>query len=143
MSDHTHNTDPDNILKQHGLRKTAMRIRVLELFQGEDAALSHPLIEQTLGDVDRVTLYRTLRTFEQKGIIHRAIDGTETMKYALCGHQCSEDAHADQHAHFHCNGCGQTFCVDHLEVPSIQVPVGFQVETAHLVVKGRCSACVR
>lgn len=129
-------------MKQHGLRKTDMRIRVLELFQGEDTALSHPRIEQALGDVDRVTLYRTLRTFEQKGIIHRAIDGTETAKYALCGHQCSEASHVDQHAHFHCSDCGETFCVDHLEVPTVQVPGGFEVESAHLVVKGRCQACV-
>ena len=129
------------LLEQHNLRKTAMRARVLEIFLHHREALSHNDIESQFDQVDRITLYRTLKTFEDKGLIHKAIDGSEKAKYALCNSGCDEHEHHDHHAHFHCDDCGKTYCLDTIEAPAISAPLGFQVAETYLVVKGKCEAC--
>ncbi len=134
-----------DILVENGLRKTVMRQGVLEIFLDSDIAISQQLIETSLEKqfdvVDRITIYRTLKTFEQKGIIHKAIDGTHTPKYALCVDDCTEHEHHDTHAHFHCDDCSKTYCMEELEAPKIKAPKGFKVKSTHLVINGLCSDC--
>ena len=61
-------------LEQSNLRKTAIRKEVLQLFlKAKGNALSSRDIESQLENPDRITLYRTLRTFEEKGLIHRPL----------------------------------------------------------------------
>ncbi|MFZ2900317.1 MAG: Fur family transcriptional regulator [Saprospiraceae bacterium] len=132
---------PDAILGKSGLRKTPFRVHVLGLFMQQEEALSAQQLENFLPDADRVTLYRTLRTFEQKGIIHLAIDGTHCQKYALCSDSCDEHHHVDQHAHFHCVTCGKTFCINDTPQPAFQTPKGFVVQSSHLVLHGICPDC--
>lgn len=134
-----------NILTGNGLRKTAVRQGILEVFLDSDMAISQQHIEHKLENnfekVDRITVYRTLKTFEQKGIIHKAIDGTPTPKYALCADDCTEHEHHDTHAHFHCDDCGKTYCIEEVEAPKIKAPKGFKVKSTHLVIHGICSDC--
>ena len=89
-----------SILTKHDLRKTPIRIKVLEVFLQKNEALSHAELERELEETDRVTLYRTLKKFEESGIIHKAIDGTDTARYALCHGACEHHHHEDNHAHF-------------------------------------------
>ena len=56
-------------LKRSQLSVTDSRKKILELFLERKAALAHADIEQHSGDeFDRVTIYRTLQTFVEKGI---------------------------------------------------------------------------
>ena len=130
------------ILKESKLRKTAIRKDVLELFLKEKGrAISSKEIEESLENPDRITLYRTLRTFEQSGVIHQALDGSGTAKYALCASGCTEHAHHDEHAHFHCTNCGKTICLDARIDSQIRIPDGFKLEQAHLMLEGECADC--
>ncbi len=132
----------EHLLKSHRLRRTDTRLDVLDLFLKKDTALAQRDIEETLGAIDRITLYRTLRTFEEKGLIHRAIDGSEKLRFALCSHECNPDeGHFDEHAHFHCLVCESTFCLDQVSTPSVKVPKGYRIESSHLVLKGTCEKC--
>ncbi|MFZ1496265.1 MAG: transcriptional repressor [Saprospiraceae bacterium] len=133
--------DSDQLLHQHQLRKTPVRKEVLDVFLSRSEAVSQQYIEQHFDAIDRVTLYRTLKTFEQKGIIHRAIDGSETIKYALCSDGCHEHAHFDEHAHFHCDDCGKTICLEQIQAPKVLVPNHMRVNSAHLIIKGLCEQC--
>ena len=130
-----------DLLDAHGLRKTSIREDVLKLFVEKERALSKRHLEDSLGEVDRITLYRTLKSFEEKGIIHQALDGTDTPKYALCPEHCTAHAHHHQHAHFHCKNCQDTFCVDEIELPSLSAVQGHQVDQIELVVQGLCADC--
>jgi Fur family ferric uptake transcriptional regulator len=118
-----------------------VREKVLEIFLNRREALSHSDVESQFDQVDRITLYRTLKTFEDKGVIHKAIDGSDKLKYALCHDDCDEHEHHDVHAHFHCDDCGKTFCLDEVEAPPVQAPSGYKVATTHLVVTGLCKVC--
>ena len=131
------------ILQNSALRSTGIRRQVLQVLLKAEAALSQREIEDSFEEIDRVTLYRTLRTFEEKGIIHQAYDGTDVPKYALCSDHCSEEHHHDDHLHFHCTCCEKTFCIDDYPVPRPQLPGVSSVESAQLVVRGVCQDCGR
>ena len=61
----------DDILKSNQLSVTSGRRKILELFLHQDGALSHNDIEKKAGEkFDRVTVYRTLQAFLEKGLIH-------------------------------------------------------------------------
>ncbi len=132
---------PLELLTAHHLRKTQFRERVLHIFLKFNRALSPKDIEEELLESDRITLYRTLKTFEEKGLIHKAIDGSDRPKYALCSGHCDVHAHHDYHAHFHCESCGRTFCVEEVQAPELEAPAGFVVEHTYLIINGRCASC--
>lgn len=130
------------ILKANGLSKTEIRKKILDLFLNSSTALSLQAIESAFDKLDRITLYRTLKTFESKGIIHRAVDGTMHPKYAICEGKCDEYDHHDNHAHFHCTICEKTVCLEGVAIPSIlNLPKGYTVEETNLILSGKCEEC--
>jgi Fur family ferric uptake transcriptional regulator len=130
-----------NILKQHGLKKTEARITALEHLKSKNSAVSHNDLEQAMGDgTDRVTLYRILKTFEEKGIIHAIYGQKNGTQYALC-HDCKEHHHTDNHLHFNCLNCHQTFCIENVPVLSPELPPGFRINNLQLIAEGSCKAC--
>jgi Fur family ferric uptake transcriptional regulator len=99
-------------------------------------------LKKALKDVDRITLYRTLRVFESRGIIHKAHDGTQTVKYALCSEQCTDAVHVDDHVHFHCEICGNTVCLDKVQTPALDMPEGYHLTSLQIVAHGKCKNCI-
>jgi len=129
------------LLKRNKLRATPVRKELLQLFLTAKNALSNQDIEENMSDVDRVTLYRTLKSFQEKGIIHRAFDGTDIARYASCSDHCDAHAHHDEHLHFHCSQCDNTFCVDEIPIPKLEMPKGFKAHKTNIVVDGVCEKC--
>ena len=123
------------------INPTAMRILVLEQLLQQNSAVSLSDIEKNLETADRTTVYRTLKTFEQNGLIHIIEDGTGTPKYALCVEECSTHEHHDTHVHFYCNSCKETFCLPDHKIPNIALPSGFTSAEMNLIVKGICEKC--
>lgn len=130
-----------SILKQHDLRLTEPRAQILDLFLQQEHALPHSFIEQHLKDVDRVTIYRTLRTFVGSGILHTIPDQSEGVKYALCEEHCQAHAHLHNHVHFTCRQCGATTCLEGVQIPAVAVPAAYKAEEANLIVQGLCPGC--
>lgn len=129
-------------LKRSQLSVTDSRKKILELFLQRKAALAHADIEQHSGDeFDRVTIYRTLQTFVEKGILHTIPSADNSVRYALCKDACTEGHHHDNHVHFMCDVCGTTYCLDHVTVPAVQLPAGYQVNQLDLVASGTCIKC--
>ncbi|WP_035756521.1 Fur family transcriptional regulator [Hugenholtzia roseola] len=133
---------PLQLLQRHQLRKTPCRLAVLEIFINENVALSHQNIEDSVGNTfDRVTIYRTLTTFEESGILHRVLDDSGQSKYALCREHCQADAHQDEHLHFKCKVCQNIYCLSNVPKPTYVVPKGYLVEDATFLLRGICSVC--
>lgn len=134
--------DVPEILKQNRLSVTGSRSKILELFVAKDTALSHADIEKNTGETfDRVTVYRTLQTFVEKGIIHLIPTTDNSIKYALCKNDCSPGHHHDDHVHFICHECSKTICLEDVIVPSVKLPKGFTPQHAEMVVTGVCDDC--
>ena len=130
------------ILKQNHLSITDSRLKILELFLSLENALSHADIERTTGEsFDRVTVYRTLQTFVEKGIIHLIPTTDNSVKYALCRNDCAPGHHHDNHVHFICGVCNKTICLDGIIIPVVKLPRGFMPNRSEMVVTGICGDC--
>lgn len=136
-------TATENLLKEHDLRITKVRTMVLDYFNSQTAALSHADIEQQfVEEFDRVTLYRTLNTFLEKGLVHKVPDDSGVARYAVCKTSCSEHHHLDNHVHFKCEVCDKVECLHELAIPEMNVPAGYHVHSANLLIQGVCNKCV-
>jgi len=131
----------NRLLKSFRLRSTPTRQEILHLFLKKEYALSHSDIESEIDeDIDRVTVYRTLKTFNDRGLIHKVLDDAGTLKYALCSEACSATQHSHEHVHFKCVQCGQTNCLD-VEIPTVKLPEGYKAREVNLLVQGTCQNC--
>jgi Fur family ferric uptake transcriptional regulator len=131
-----------DILKQNRLSITGSRLRILEFFLANGNALSHADIEKNAeASFDRVTVYRTLQTFVEKGIIHLIPTTDNSIKYALCKNDCAAGHHHDNHVHFICDECSKTICLDEVNIPVVKLPEGFTPQHTEMVVTGICGEC--
>lgn len=131
-----------SILKGHGLSVTGVRRRILEVFLRSEEGLSHSDVESNAGDqLDRVTVYRTLQSFLEKGIVHAIPSADSSARYALCRDDCKEGHHHDDHVHFICGVCGKATCLNDVQVPSFKLPRGYSISQVSVVVNGICPSC--
>jgi Fur family transcriptional regulator, ferric uptake regulator len=135
-------TEVENILKRNHLSITESRKKILLLFLNHTGALAHSDIERNAEEkFDRVTIYRTLQTFVEKGIIHTIPTSDNSIRYALCKDDCSEGHHHDNHVHFVCLQCGNTICLEDVSVPEVKLPKGYSTTNIEMVVNGICRDC--
>jgi Fur family ferric uptake transcriptional regulator len=132
--------EADRLLDGAQLKSTAARIRVLEVLAEHEHLSSeqvHLLAERELSGLSLSTVYRTLDTLNEAGIVgHSQLVGS-SRSYFLAGHR--------GHLHLTCTVCGAVQTVD----PSVgeafasrlQHEQGFRLDTDHLVVTGLCSEC--
>ncbi len=131
------------ILGDYQLKSTACRNEVLGVLINKHQALSQAEIERDVDAVhDRVTVYRTLKTFLDKGLIHKVLDDAGVTKYALCN-ECAENDHNHEHVHFKCENCGKTQCLENVAIPSINLPKGYKILEKNLLVQGICATCAK
>src|SRR6476660_2635608 len=135
-------TRVDDLLRRNSLSVTDSRKKILNLFLNVQGALAHGDIERKAGEkFDRVTVYRTLQTFVEKGIIHTIPTTDNSIRYALCKDNCSEGHHHDHHIHFVCSQCNQTYCLDDVATPAVKLPSGYLAKQIDVVVEGICDKC--
>ena len=72
----------DKLLSK-SVKPTAMRLLVLEVLSAQMAAVNLSELENLFTKVDKVTLYRTLKTFVEHKLIHSIDDGTGRTGNAL------------------------------------------------------------
>ena len=113
-----------------GLKKTDIRIEILNYLLIKQTAISQPDLEKEFKSIsDRVTLYRALSAFEEKGLVHKIIDKNGTARFALCN------------IHFHCDLCGEIICLNEKSIPQITLPENFKIKKINLNIEGVCENC--
>lgn len=137
------NVDIEKLLGAKGVKPTANRILVAK----ELLKASHPVsmaeLEESLGySMDKASIFRVLELFAEKDVVHALEDGSRSLKYELCR---SNDRHsiADQHVHFHCEQCKETYCLESVSIPAITVPDGFIPRSVNYMIKGLCPKCAK
>lgn len=131
----------ENILIAKQINPTAMRLLVLKYLLKQKTAIGLNDLEKEFEKSDRTTLYRTLKTFEEKGMIHNIKDGAEAEKYAICMADCKDGIHYDMHLHFYCTKCKELFCLPTTKIPDVLLPKNFELQEVSLTVRGICSNC--
>ena len=130
------------VLKANQLKVTQPRLRVLDIISTKLSAISQPELEKILGsEIDRVTLYRILASFEEKGILHKVFDLNGTATYAFCSTKCTANHHHDQHVHFICSVCNSVYCLDEIALPKINLPTDFSLHSIAINAVGICDIC--
>jgi ferric uptake regulation protein len=128
------------MLQRHGVKPTANRI----IIAGALAQASNPLslsdLEVDIATIDKSSIFRTLATFKEHGLVHVIEDGSDSAKYELC-HGTGDEHDSDRHVHFYCERCNRTFCLSQVHVPQVQLPAGYQVRGVNYLVKGLCPHC--
>jgi Fur family ferric uptake transcriptional regulator/Fur family zinc uptake transcriptional regulator len=125
-------------LRAAGLRRTPTRIAVFDRIVSLARPVSHAELDAGLDDVDDITLYRTLATLVEVGLVHRVhgIDGV----WRYCP-QPRHDGCPGNHAHFLCTECASMTCLIDQPMPHVKVPRGARVHGRHFVVHGSCARC--
>lgn len=126
------------IWQSFGVRCTPCREAVVECLVRNSTALSERELRDELeARFDRTTFYRTVKTLEDKGVIHRIVADMGVVKYAM------NDTGRDTptHGHFLCKRCGQVWCLHGVGKAKYILPVGCVAEEEEFVVRGFCGAC--
>lgn len=143
-----HDHEPGEELKSMGLKATAPRLKILEIFQKAqtEKGVRHlsaedvyrMLLEEKI-DVGLATVYRVLTQFEAAGILARHHFGDDRATYEL-----DDGAH---HDHIVCTRCGRVeeFIDNEIEKRQKQIAakMGFELESHSLALYGICSDCLK
>jgi Fur family transcriptional regulator, ferric uptake regulator len=140
------NPELQDILRRYDLKVTPVRLEVLHVLVNSDIALSHSDITSKLGDdtIDKVTLYRTLNTFNEKGLIHKVATEDRNWLYAIMLHTNQIPVSEHDHAHFICNSCEKIFCfpiAPHVPAGIATLKDGFKVTEQEIRLHGFCPSC--
>jgi Fur family ferric uptake transcriptional regulator len=130
-------------LRDQGLRITAARravCRILADSQGEHLTAADIYDRTSAIDdltVDQSTVYRTLETLEESGLVQHTHMGHGALVYHL--------AAEPPHQHLVCAGCGRTMAVPEAELSSfftaIAAATGFVPDPTHVALSGLCPDC--
>ena len=131
------NTYCIELLESHDIKPTVNRILVLEAMLEASHSLSLSDLEAELETVDKSSIFRTLNLFRQQQLVHSFEDGSGSEKYEVIG----EGEHAELHTHFYCESCHETYCLKMINVPSVDLPDGFEVRSVNYTIKGICDKC--
>lgn len=135
-------TEPDTTLRAHGHRMTRPRRAVWRALEAANGHVTADEIADHVGgaddDVNRASVYRSLRLFAELGLARESRLGeTDAARW--------EVAHPDEHFHLVCERCG---AVDHhvgdlVETvrSHLQLGHGFVADQVELTVTGRCAHC--
>ncbi len=131
------------LLKQHGLKATAPRGAILGVLAAKHEPLSAQDIYKKLPkktEIDLVTVYRTLASFEKAGIVKRVDLRSDAVLYEL------NDEH---HHHIVCTSCGTVEDFDLCDIGEMAKKIAghakrFKTIGDHsLELFGICNACVK
>ena len=128
------------LLEAHDIKPTANRLIVLRMLDGAGRPMSLTELEYKILTIDKSGIFRTLSLFREKHLVHVIEDGGDGVRYELC-HSHHDDVDDDLHVHFFCEQCQQTYCLEHIPVPGIDLPQGFIMSSVNYMVKGICPHC--
>ena len=124
------------ILSNHGLKVSEQRIQILDFLNQVE---SHPTADEIFRSLNRedpvlsrATVYNTLHSFVDKGVISALDLRDNETRYDLITHE---------HGHFRCNVCGTIYNVE-LNPDSLKMELpGFQIDGLSVTMRGICPHC--
>ncbi len=129
------------LLNNNQIKATSTRIHLLEILANSPQPMQAKEIEKKWDSkIDRVTLYRTLKTLVEKKIIHKI----EINEYITCYNFIgisSKSYEESDHAHFHCSVCDKVICLHNYKYETKPLPGGYIQSTTNVIIEGICILC--
>jgi Fe2+ or Zn2+ uptake regulation protein len=130
----------NKLLASAKLKRTGPRRTILEILLAGNRPQTADEIISAMGNTrpNKVTVYRTLESMVDAGLVHKAFVEERSQHYELADkcteHQC--------HPHFVCTDCGHTRCLHDVLVPmATSTPAGFVIERQQVRLQGLCPKC--
>lgn len=125
-------------LALHGLKKTAVREQILNVFLRSAKPLQQAdVLERLDGEADRISVYRNLKQFVELGLLHEV----EPNAYIFCHHECS----THPHVLLFCIGCKSHKEIEqHQQIDSFLgalKKLHFFGNNQPISIRGLCAAC--
>ncbi len=130
----------EELLLEHGIRPTANRIIIARSLSLAGRPMSMSELEDEIDTIDKSNIFRALTAFKEAHLVHTIEDGSDNIKYEIC-HSHEDGQDNDLHAHFYCEKCHRTFCLEDIPVPEVILPQGYKLSSANFVLKGICPDC--
>jgi len=130
------------MLKTAKLYCTEARITILTALLEAQCPLRQNQIATRLAKkaLNKVTIYRTLESLVEVGLVHRAFMHERAWHFELADH-CTE---TQCHPHFTCLSCEQTHCLMGISIPMAESPYkGFVIRHQQVRLEGLCPACAK
>lgn len=127
-------------LLDRNIKPTSVRLLLFKTMTEFNKTFSLTDLETELETVNKSTIFRTLTLFHENLLIHSIDDGSGSMKYSICAVSCMCTI-GELHVHFNCNRCHNTYCLESISIPPIQLPEKFLLESVNFVMKGICEKC--
>lgn len=130
------------ILQKAGISKTSQRLAVLDILFKATTPLSVNAIRQALetkANIDKVTIYRILSVFKERGIIREIASASGANYFEMAALE------NPVHPHFNCRNCGAFTCLAPL--PFIQAPElilskdDYSIDHIEINIFGLCACC--
>ena len=128
-----------DLMLQHGIKPSANRIVITKELATCGRPMSLSELEYKILTIDKSGIFRTLTNFKEHHMVHVIEDGGDGVRYELCMSHADDDD--DMHAHFYCECCQKTFCLDNTPIPNIPLPEGYKMTSVNYMVKGLCDEC--
>jgi len=129
-------------LRAEGHRVTSARRAVIEILAWRAEHLTADQIALALSgtEVHRATVYRTLETFTELGVVARSYTPSGAAAYHI-----AYQPEGDEHYHAHCRTCGTVVVVSAEAVDEIVEVLrrtsGFALKPSQSVLVGACADC--
>lgn len=126
-------------LRKASLKVTSARIATMKLFESHDKPVDVAHVINNLAsklNIDRVTVYRILNAFTQKGLLRKIEFGEGKARYEL---------NKEEHHHLICQGCGAIEDISDCGVEVLEKRINqkqnFLVKSHSLEFFGLCIKC--
>lgn len=134
----THNCSDE--IREVNLKVTPARISTLKLFESfnepVDSQEAISRLKKEL-DIDRVTVFRILNSFVEKGLLRRLEFGEGKARYELA---------TEDHHHLICQSCGSIEDISDCNIDALENDIkrkkGFEVKLHTLEFYGLCKNCL-
>jgi Fe2+ or Zn2+ uptake regulation protein len=140
MKPRTEKNSIDNILGAAKLKRTAQRRTILDVLLKARTPQTADEIMTAMNrkSANKVTVYRTLESLVEAGLVHRAFVRKRAVYFELAD-RCTD---AQCHPHFTCVSCGATNCVIGASVPIAKgLEKGFIIHRQQVYLEGLCPRC--
>lgn len=137
---HQHNHDFESALRDKGLKSTPLRLAILDILTHTQNPLTAEETAKKLKkiDFDRATLFRSLKTFAEAGLINAIDLGEGFLRYEM---NCKIHHH---HHHIICISCKEIevvpFCIPD-EFQTFLTKKGYKQITHRMDFTGLCKSC--
>jgi len=127
------------VLKEYDIAPSMQRIKILEYLQNYKIHPTADMIYQALEDeiptLSKTTVYNTLKTFTEKGIL---------VALSLFENEVRYEYNTYPHIHFKCIKCNKIYDMDKsFDLYKDDIINGHKVIEHHVNLKGVCKECIK